>query len=322
MLDDDEPLLTAADDQSFQEELEKETMQSGHTAKRARLHGDDAGADAGADADVDADAAALKTARFEDAFKGNENCTSWDEMVAHKAEMLEVCQRHFCAITKGTMPKVVELEYFEEAPTKLLTTIIRNPQMTIATYGNRSIYVSLVEDESDEEEKTTEKKWKVNRSSKMPLLKWYLDHQARFEKDRVEIYPTAEEANMNPRDLNIYCALPFDIPFEKAHANPEDERAAFADPSPGEAVDWEAWRRLEGLDLLLWTLKYVICDGDETSFAYLMQWSAFIFQKRRKPCVLVIVHGPPGSVKSAIFGSNQTGAGPYMRGSTVSRRTN
>ena len=230
--------------------------------------------------------------------------------------MLKVCQRHFCAITKGTMPKVVELEYFEEAPTKLLTTIIRNPQMTIATYGNRSIYLSLVKVQSDEEEKTTEEKetkWKVNRKSKMPLLKWYLDHQLRLEKDRVDIYPTAEEAAMNPRDLNIYCALPFDIPFEKAHPNPENERAAFADPSPGEAVDWEAWRRLEGLDLLLWTLKYVICDGDETSFAYLMQWSAFIFQKRRKPCVLVLVHGPPGSVKSAIFGSNQTGAGPYMR---------
>ena len=45
----------------------------------------------------------------------------------------------------------------------------------------------------------------------------------------------------------------------------------------------------------------------------LMQWSAYIFQTRRKPCVMPVVCGAPGSVKSAIFGTNQTGKGPYMR---------
>ena len=47
-------------------------------------------------------------------------------------------------------------------------------------------------------------------------------------------------------------------------------------------------------------------------FAYLVQWSAFIIQERREPCVMPIVCAPQGSVKSAIFGHNQTCPGPYM----------
>ena len=233
-------------------------------------------------------------------------------MEAHQTEMLVLCQRHIIAITKGTKPKVVELEFYKEAPEKLVTYYVRTPQDTVATYGNRHICTSLVKVDKKEQKKTG-KEWKVNPESKMKILQWDLNHEERLEKDRIEVYPTAEEAAMNPHDLNTYCALPFDIPFEKAHPYPEGERTAFVDDSAGEAVDWEAWRALEGLPLLLWVLKYVICDGIEVTYAYLVQWSAFVFQKRRKPCVMPVVYAPPGAVKSSIFGENQTGRGPYMR---------
>ena len=73
------------------------------------------------------------------------------------------------------------------------------------------------------------------------------------------------------------------------------------------------WRKLEGLQFIMWHLKYVLCGGSESAFTYAMQWFGYIFQMRQKPGVMLQLLGEEGIGKSAIFGHNQTGPGILKR---------
>ena len=71
-------------------------------------------------------------------------------------------------------------------------------------------------------------------------------------------------------------------------------------------------------------MKAILCGGDAKAFAYLMQWFAYIFQKRTKPGVLVIFYGAPGIGKSCFVGENQSGKGllPLIYGCYYQHETN
>ena len=73
------------------------------------------------------------------------------------------------------------------------------------------------------------------------------------------------------------------------------------------------WTSLQGLDFLIWHLKYNLHDGDAVAFAYTMQLLGFSLQYRIKSGVLILFTGVPGTGKTAIFGQNESGPGVYMR---------
>ena len=103
---------------------------------------------------------------------------------------------------------------------------------------------------------------------------------------------TPEDVEAHPHDLNLYGGLVFDQRFHADLDRPPSEsfREPFPDngalpracagvaPPPIAGPDAE-WRRLEGLEFVLWHCKYILCDGDSASFANLMQWFGFNFQK-------------------------------------------
>ena len=128
------------------------------------------------------------------------------------------------------------------------------------------------------------------------------------------MWPSRADEAANPRDLNIFGGLPFDERFEKERET-ERKRGPFLDEFACHAPMFKPrdWRGLEGLDLIFWHMRFVLCNGEAQAFAYLVQWFAFVLQKRRKPTVLVMLYSAPGVGKSAIVGENPSGPGILPR---------
>ena len=139
-----------------------------------------------------------------------------------------------------------------------------------------------------------------------PLLSWYIKDARRREKHRIGVYFTEAEERKHPNDLNVSAGLPFDERFEN---EPIQERTAFVDPFDEEPD----WKTLDGLDFLLWHMKYNLHDGDAVAFAYTMQLLAYSLQYRIKSGVLILFTGVQGTGKTAVFGQNESGPGVYMR---------
>ena len=219
------------------------------------------------------------------AFRNNELCKTQEELDASHTGYLEMLRRYFCFITKEKTPLVVELQYREDALNRVADFISRTKVNTLGAYSNLRIFTRLKKTDGGGE-------LEVDKSSKTPLLSWYLDHEGRFEKDKFDIYTTKAAEDKHPRNLNVFVGLRFGMLFEGDHpyldtARDEGEsgdddngdaetRQPFVGPYAGQEADYGKWHTLEEPGLFLWALKYITCAGNEGSFAYLVQWSAFI----------------------------------------------
>ena len=152
----------------------------------------------------------------------------------------------------------------------------RTKANTLGAYSNLRIFTRLKKAGGGGE-------LEVDKSSKTSLLSWYLDHEGRFEKDKFDIYTTKAAEDKHPCNLNVFGGLRFDMRFERDHPyldtthnegesgdddnGDAETRQPFVDLYAGQEVDYGKWHTLEGLDLFLWTLKYITCAGNESSFA-------------------------------------------------------
>ena len=70
---------------------------------------------------------------------------------------------------------------------------------------------------------------------------------------------------------------------------------------------------LDGLDFLMWHMKFNLHDGDAVAFSYTLQLLGFSIQYRIKSGVLILFTGVQGTGKTVTFGQNESGPGVYMR---------
>ena len=145
--------------------------------------------------------------------------------------------------------------------------ILRSPKQTIGNYLDMDI--------------------KINTKKTMCLLAWYLKtNPARRTADRVQMWTSEEDAAAHPRDLNLFGGLKYD---ERFH-NEKHEKKPFVDPFPTETT----WRDANGLEFILWHIKFILCNADGDAYAYLMQWFGYMLQRRCEPRVVVCFYGAPG----------------------------
>ena len=219
--------------------------------------------------------------------------------------------RYFVCMTKMETDAVVELEYSPNSD-RINKHIIRTSAKTTQTHPG-TLIVTQVErvEATDKDDKPIlgpdKKPVFVYKPKKYePLLSWYIKDARRREKHRIGVYFTEAEERKHPNDLNVSAGLPFDERFEN---EPPQERTAFVDPFDEEPD----WKTLDGLDFLLWHMKYNLHDGDAVAFAYTMQLLAYSLQYRIKPGVLILFTGVQGTGKTAVFGCNESGPGVLMR---------
>ena len=84
----------------------------------------------------------------------------------------------------------------------------------------------------------------------------------------------------------------------------QHEKKPFVDPFPKTLPAFAVWRGANGLDFILWHIKFILCNADADAYAYLMQWFGYILQTRCKPGVLACFYGAPECGKYAIAGKN------------------
>ena len=222
--------------------------------------------------------------------------------------------RFFVSITDESSAMAVQIFYFPGTE-RIQKTVCRSPKETGRTFPAMMIAVA---------------RYPNGDYVFKPLLEWYFTGNLRRTAHRINMWTTPEDIAAHPRDLNVFGGLRFDARLE---AEGVAERVVFSDPFPAGLLPRSArglqqqelsgaqrfvapnaeWRRLEGLDFLLWHIKYVLCNADVEAFTYLMQWFGFVLQKRTKPGVLVQLHGEEGVGKSAVAGHNQSGPGILKR---------
>ena len=223
--------------------------------------------------------------------------------------------RFFVCITDEKSAITAQVFYY--AGTERVDRVVcRSPKETMRTFPSMLVVVGFKGDGSP---------------AYKPLLEWYIYGQSgRRTARHVNMWTTPEDIAANPHDLNIFGGLRWD---ERLAAEGPLERVAFSDPFPAGALprailglrpaspssraataaDDAEWRALEGLQFILWHLKYVLCGGDAEAFAYLMPWFGYVMQKRRKPGVLAQFLGEEGIGKSAVLGHNHSGPGILKR---------
>ena len=237
---------------------------------------------------------------------------SKEEFDATLTALAHQLSRYFVCMTKMETDAVVELEYAPGGD-RISKHIIRTSAKTTQTHPGMIIVTQVERTEATD----IEGKPILDRAGKPTfvytpkkyesLLAWYIRDERRREKHRISVYFTAAEARKHPNDLNVFGGLPFDERFENDEL--EQERRAFVDPFD-EEPDWTA---LEGLDFLMWHMKYNLHDGDSVAFAYTTQLLGFSIQFRTKSGVLILFTGVQSTGKTAIFGQNESGPGVYMR---------
>ena len=153
---------------------------------------------------------------------------------------------------------------------------------------------------------------KLGSSKTTSLLAWYLElNPERRTADQLQMWTSPEDAAAHPRDLNIFGGLHFD----ERHFQEGGGKTPFRDPFPRSPSMFKGvgWRETDGLQFVLWHIKFVLCNSDDGAFAYLMQWFGYTLQTRLKPGVLVCLYGAPGVGKSALVGKNSSGPGILAR---------
>jgi len=243
--------------------------------------------------------------RFEEKdFVGNDHVCP-EDLEASLNTYLRWLSRFFVCITDGSSAMVAQVFYFPGTD-RVQDVVCRSPQQTAATFPTMPIVVGA-----------DRKKQPVT----APLLSWYTSSTRRRTARRVNMWTTPEDIEANEHDLNTFGGLRFD---ERLQGEGPLEITAFSDPFPAGALPRAAlglparhvadeWRSLEGLLLIQWHLKYVLCGGDAEAFGYLMQWFGYILQRRSKPGVMPQFLGEEGIGKSAILGHNQSGPGLLKR---------
>jgi len=223
--------------------------------------------------------------------------------------------RFFVSITDESSAMAVQIFYFPGTE-RIQKTVCRSPKETGRTFPAMMIAVAA---------------GPKGEYIFKPLLEWYFTSTQRRTAHCINMWTTPEDIAEHPRDLNVFGGLRFDERLNDEGSS--SERVAFSDPFPAGPLPRSArglrpeepsgtqrftapsadWRQLEGLDFLLWHIKIVLCNADDESFRYLMQWFGFVLQKRSKPGVLVQLHGEEGVGKSAVAGHNQSGPGILKR---------
>ena len=237
---------------------------------------------------------------------------TYDEYKESLDAFLQWCQRHFVCMTKMDNDVVVEIEY-KPGTEQLHRHIMRTVPKTKSTHPGMLIVTKVLKIQRQDRDgkvvmdENGKPLFAYKPDNYTPLLDWYLSNDQRREADRVGVYFTDRTARMHPRDLNVFAGLPFDDRY--ASECKELESKPFKDPFDSEPD----WHELEGLDFLLWHLKYNLHDGDSTSFEYCIRLDAYAMQFRKKPGVLVLYTGVQGTGKTAVFGTNEGGPGIYPR---------
>ena len=194
--------------------------------------------------------------------------------------LLEWCSRYFVCMTQMSDDIVVELQY--KNSNEIKGHVARTSTKTCNTHPGM-----LVQDEQ------------------ISLLRWYMQTEHRREAERIGVYFTKAIAAQHPRDLNVFAGLPFD----KAYESEDHERVPFKDPFDKEPD----WKQLDGVDFILWHMKYNLHGGDGRAFHFSICLDAWAMQHRMKPGVLVLLTSVQGTGKSAVYGWNESGPGLYPR---------
>jgi len=183
-------------------------------------------------------------------FRHNMGMTSEEDIAASLLEYNTWLGRFFVAIVKEKDPMIAELSY-KPGTGRTSSLILRSPKQTLGNYLDMDI--------------------QINTKKTMGLLAWYLKtNPARRTADRVQMWTSEEDAAAHPRDLNLFGGLKYDERFHKD----QHEKTQFVDPFPRRPPLFPDanWRDAQGLDFILWHLKFVLCNADADAFAYLMQW--------------------------------------------------
>ena len=247
------------------------------------------------------------TSRFQEKeFASNTHLTTKEEIDQSLGFYNNWLRRFFVSVTDEVNPMVAQVYYFPNTD-RVKKVVCRTPQGTKQNFLDMDII--------------TEPPRSLTRApNTIPLLSWYLQkNRGKRSAEHVEMWTSPEDIAAHPNDLNIFGGLEFDERFYSDSTRPDSVQ--FSDPFPNAdqscvpsvlASDAE-WKKLEGLPFILWHLKYILCGGNDNAFTYAMQWFGYIFQKRRKPGVMLQFLGEEGIGKSAIFGHNQTGPGIVKR---------
>ena len=173
--------------------------------------------------------------------------------------------RYFVCMTKMESDAVVELEY-SPGGDRIKKHIIRTTAKTMQTHPGMIIVTQIdrvqATDEDDEPivDPTGKPVFVYKPKKPEPLLAWYIRDERRREKHRIGVYFTEAEERQHPNVLNVSAGLPFDERFEN---EPPQTRTVFSDPYEEEPD----WKTLDGLDFLMWHMKYNLHDGDAVAFA-------------------------------------------------------
>ena len=248
-------------------------------------------------------------------FVANTRLTSQEEVDQSLAVYNAWLRRFFVSIVDEINPMVAQIYYYPNAD-RVKKVVCRTPQ------GTRQNFLDM--DIITEPPRSLKKA-----PNTIPLLTWYLQkNQGKRSAEHVEMWTSPEDIAAHPHDLNIFGGLEFD---ERFHSDADRrDPVQFSDPFPASGPIARSlaglkgthydimgpdadWRKLEGLQFIMWHLKYVLCGGNESAFTYAMQWFGYIFQMRQKPGVMLQLLGEEGIGKSAIFGHNQTGPGILKR---------
>lgn len=203
------------------------------------------------------------------------------DLFKHDVQLLkEWCSRFFVCMTQMSDDIVVELQYKKNS-NEIKSHVARTSTKTCNTHPGMFL------------------------GDGPPLLRWYVQEQSRREAERIGVYFTKALAAQHPRDLNVFAGLPFD----KAYESEEHERVPFGDPFDKEPD----WKQLEGVEFMMWHMKYNLHGGDRRAFEFSVRLDAWAMQNRMKPGVLVLFTSVQGTGKSAVFGWNESGPGLYPR---------
>ena len=247
--------------------------------------------------------------RFQETdFVTNTHLTTQEEIDESLAAYTAWLRRFFVSITDEINPMVAQV-YYSGNTDCVKRVVCRTPLGTRQNFLDMDIIT---------EPPRSLRKGPVT----IPLIIWYLQkNKGKRTAEHVEMWTDPKDILAHPNDLNIFGGLEFDDRYQH---DSERHSVRFCDPFPALPSDNEtcgqsvlgpdaAWRSLEGVGFILWHLKFILCGGNESAFRYAMQWFGYIFQKRRKPGVMIQMLGEEGIGKSAIFGHNQSGPGILKR---------